>query len=65
MRITGVHATLYFLCMYLLLKGKKIKDVSWGWVTYSTIVFSVATVYMGTNTDWTQLLFIDQGYSYP
>ena len=57
---TGVHATLYFLCLTLLLEERKKKPrATWIWIAYITNLFILGTIGNGTNMFLQQDAFVN------
>ncbi|KAF8530700.1 hypothetical protein JB92DRAFT_2857329 [Gautieria morchelliformis] len=56
----GVHATLFFMCLSLLLKlRKKDPKSSWAFIAYITLNFVLGSIGNGANTRFNEMTFVD------
>jgi len=55
----GVFLCLYFACLHYQFSGKKLREVSWGLVTYVTLLLAMTTIYFASTGKWLEQMFID------
>ncbi|TFK51122.1 hypothetical protein OE88DRAFT_1595175, partial [Heliocybe sulcata] len=55
----GVHATLYFVCAYLLIRRRRKVQLRSFWLFYITLLFVFATIYVACGIKLSEMLWID------
>lgn len=55
----GILIMLCWTCLRQLTDGKRLKQINWGLVSYVVLMLSLSTGYIGTNTKYVEMMFID------
>jgi len=57
--VFGMLSMIALNCLRNLFKGRPLRQVQWGIVAYTIIIYSWATIYLGTWTKYVEMMFID------
>lgn len=55
----GAHFILVLIALHFFLHGKPWRNVEWGMLTYTVLLFTGSTLYMTANVKWASQMFID------
>jgi len=55
----GILAMIAWTCLCQLTAGKRLNQLNWGLIAYVVVMLGLSTAYIGTNTKYVEMMFID------